>query len=112
VAGDGADRAERQAVVAPHQQRHVALRQRLVDGVVDRPVPRHHLGQVAHAVGGRLPGIGRPGEVAAVDHVELAGAQRLQQAGDPQRIRAHAGAAHAGPDVGRRADQSFFCAAR
>jgi hypothetical protein len=111
VARHGADRADRQAVVAAHQQRHVPLGESLVHRAVHGPVPGDDLIEVPHAALLRLPGIGRPREVAAIDDVQAMRAQRFRQAGHAQRVGAHARAAHAGADVGGRADQAHGLAA-
>ena len=103
--GHGADRADGQAMVAPHEQRRLARGQHGGHPIEDRAVPGHDLVQVAHAALGLGPGRGRAGQVAMIDHVEIVGAQSLEQAGHPQRIRAHAGAPHTGAHVGGRADQ-------
>ena len=76
-----------------------------VTRVEHRAVPGHHFFQVPQAAAGHGPGVGRPGQVALVLHVQLVRAQLLDQARDPQRVRPHAGAAHARADVGGRADQ-------
>ena len=92
-------------MVAAEQDRQPAVAQFGADGVHHRAVPRHDFGEVAIALGRRLPGVARADQVAAVDHVEAARGQRLAQAGDAQRLRAHRRAARAGADVGRHADQ-------
>ena len=63
------------------------------------------LGQVAVALERGLPGVGRTGKVAPVDHLEAVADQYRADVGDPQRLGAHARAAAAGADVGRGADQ-------
>src|SRR5690606_25505865 len=70
-----------------------------------RLVPLDHLAQMAIALVRRLPRVLRAADVAAVDHVNAARRQRLAQAGDAQGVRSEAGAAVAGADVGRHADQ-------
>ncbi len=81
-----------------------------VHALVHQLVPAHHLGQVAVALHGRLPGIGRSVEVAEVVHLQVAAAQRARDAGHAQRLRSHGGAAVGRADVGGRADQG--CGAR
>ena len=105
VACHRADRANRQAVVAAHQNGKAALHQRAVHGGVHHLVPDHHLGQVAVAVDGRLLGVARPGQVATVGDVEAAPPQRFNQSGHAQGFRPHGRAAHTRADVGGRANQ-------
>ncbi|SOZ33321.1 hypothetical protein CBM2609_B70265 [Cupriavidus taiwanensis] len=105
MARRGADRADRQAMVATHQQRQPTRLQGAEAGVIDRTVPRQHFVEVTQAVPGRLPRIGGAVEVAGVLDLQFVAIQRLRQAGDAQRLRAHRAAARAGPDVGRGANQ-------
>jgi len=91
VAGDGADGADGQAVVAPHEEREAALVQRRVDRVEDRAVPGHHLVEVAQSPGGRVAGVGRAGEVAGILDLQAVIAQRLGQARHAQGVGPHAG---------------------
>ena len=106
VARHRADRADGQAVVAAQQQRQLPYLQRGQHGVVHRLVPGCHLGQVAVAVHRRLPGVGRAAQVALVVHLQAQRRQHRRQLRHPQRLRPHAGAAAAGADVGRRANQA------
>ena len=101
----GADRADRQAVVAAHQQGHVAGRQSLRHRLVHAAVPGHDLVQVAQPALRRRPTAwaARPG--CRDRRRRAVRAQRLDQARHAQRVRPHAGAAHAGADVRGRADQ-------
>ena len=77
-----------------------------MDRVVDGAVPGGDGVEVAVAVVRRLPGIRRAAEVAAIDDVEAVADEHRADVGDAQRLRPHARAAHAGADVGRRADQA------
>ena len=106
MARDGADRADRQAVVATHQQRRLAPGQHAGNGVEDRPVPGHHFIQVAQSGADRSPRIRRPGQISVIDHGQPVATQHLDQSRHPQRIRSHAGAANAGTDVSRCSDQT------
>src|SRR5690606_16608543 len=67
----------------------------------------NHFIQVAIAVDRRLPRVARALDVAAVDHVDAARRQRLDQPGHTQRFGPHAGATGAGADVGGRADDRY-----
>jgi hypothetical protein len=66
----------------------------------------HHLVQVAVTVGRRQPGVRRAVQVAEVDDLQAMALQHRHDVGHPQGLGAHAGAAHAGADVGRRADDA------
>ena len=100
-----ADRADAQAVVAAQQDGQLALAQFGMHRVVHRAVPGGHFRQMAVAVDGRLPGIGRAIQIAAVLDLEALGLDDRTQAGDAQGFRSHGGAARAGADVGGRSDQ-------
>ena len=104
MARHGADRADAQAVVAAQQDGQLALPQFGMHRVVDRAVPGGHFRQMAVAVDGRLPGVGRAIQIAAVLDLEALGLDDRTQAGDAQGFRSHGGA-RAGADVGGRADQ-------
>ena len=106
MASDGADRSDRQAVVAAHQHRRLPRRQSVCHLVEHGAVPCHHLVQVTRTASCRGPGIGWAGQVAAVDHLQAVGAQHLDQAGDAKSIRAHARTPHAGADVSGRTNQA------
>ncbi len=97
MARDRADRADREAVVAAEQDRQARVTELGADRFVDQAVPVDDLREMAIAVGRRQPRIGRAGEVAAVDDLEAAVAQRLFQARDAQRFRAHRRAASLAP---------------
>ena len=101
-----ADAADRQGMVAAQQHGQAALLQLTQDRLVNGPVPGRDLLQVAVAIRWRLPGVGRPDQVAAVEHFQPVAFESLHQACHPKRLRTHAGAARAGPDVGRCADQA------
>ena len=105
VTRDRRDGADRDAVVAAHQERNLAGREALVDGVVDAAAPSGDLGEVAVVAGARLLGVDRAGDVAAIDDVAAEPAQRLVEPGHAQRFGAHRRAALACADVGRRTDQ-------
>ena len=102
----GADRADGERVVAAQQDRQAPGRELVVDGGVDLPVPGDDFRQVTVAVARGKNGIDRPVQVAAVADVGHKAAQRLADAGDAQRLGTHVRAAHAGPDVGRGADDA------
>ena len=101
-----ADRADAQAVIAAEQDRHAPAGEFGVDRVVDGAIPGGDGVEVAVALVRRLPGIRRPAEVAAIDDVEAMADEHRADVGDAQRLGSHAGAAHAGADVGRCADQA------
>ena len=87
-----ADRADAQAVVAAQQDGQLALAQFGMHRVVHRAVPGGHFRQMAVAVDGRLPGIGRAIQIAAVLDLEALGLDDRTQAGDAQGFRSHGGA--------------------
>ena len=105
MARHGADAAHSQTVVAAHHHGHAACVQLGQHGVVHGTVPFNDFGQVAKAVDGWLPRVGRPGQVADVVHRQAQRGQRFGNAGHAQRLGAHAGATRAGADVGGGADQ-------
>ena len=88
-----ADRADAQAVVAAQQDGQLALAQFGMHRVVHRAVPGGHFRQMAVAVDGRLPGIGRAIQIAAVLDLEALGLDDRTQAGDAQGFRSHGGRA-------------------
>jgi hypothetical protein len=100
-----ADGADGQAVVTAQQDGHAPALQLGMHGLVHGAVPGH-LVQVPIAVHRGQPGVGRAGEVAAVEHVEPRRTQSFGQAGHAHGFGAHGGAARAGADVGGGADQA------
>ena len=71
VARDGADRADRQTVIAAEQDRQPRVSELRADRFVDQAIPVGDLREVPIAFRRRLPRIRRAGEIAAVD--DLAG---------------------------------------
>ena len=96
---------DRNAVVAAQQDGQVTGMERLINGLVDRAVPRDDLFEMVQSFGRRHPRRCRAGQVAAVDHVEAQPCQHDGDARDPQRVGAHACTPGASADVGRRANQ-------
>ena len=109
MAGDGADGAYAQTVVAPKHDGQPGGAEFGVGGVVQQLVPAHHLGQMPETIHGRLPGVGRAGQVAAVLDVQAQVGQRAGNTRHPQRLRAHARAQRPGTNVGRCPDQAHAC---
>ena len=70
------------------------------------PAPGRNFAQIPITVDPLKSGVGRPADVAAIDHLEAAGRQCRMQAGDAQRLGAHRGAAIARADIGGRADET------
>ena len=105
MARDRGDRTDAEAVVAAEHDRHPPVREFGIHRIHRRPVPRHHLVEVAVAVMRRQPGVVRASEVAAVDHLHAARGQRLAQPGQAQGFGPHARAAIAGTDVGGNANE-------
>ncbi len=101
----GRDRADREAVVAAKQDRQAASCQLAVHRVVYQPVPGRDLGEVPIAIHGRKTRIAGPAEVATIDDLDALRFERLLQAGDTQRLRAHRRASRAGADVRRSTDE-------
>ena len=101
-----AERADGERRVAAEQDRQAAEPELGMHRVVHGPVPGGHFLQMPVAVDGRQPRVGGAGKVAAVDDLESVPLQHAEDVGDAQRLRPHAGAARAGADVGRCADQA------
>jgi hypothetical protein len=102
---DRPDRADRDRVVAAEQDRQPAGGEFRRHRRVDEAVPGHHFRQVAVAADRGQHRIQRAGEIARVAQVGDETGQRLGDAGHAQRLGTHVGAADAGADVGRRADE-------
>jgi len=101
-----ADGADRQAVVAAqHDGQPPGLKFR-VQGVMQQLVPLHHFRQMAKAVDGLQPRVGRAMEVAAVFDIQPQLRQGLRQARHAQCLRPHAGTEHTGSNVGGDANQT------
>ena len=109
VARDGRHRADRNAVVAAHQERNLAGFEARVDGVVHAPTPSRDLGQMAVVTGTRLLWVTGTGDVAAVDDCAPQPAQGLVETRDPQGFGPHRPAPTPGADIGRRPDQRHGC---
>ena len=70
MAGHCCDAAQAQAMVAAEQYGQMPCLQLGKNGAKYLLVPGNDFGQMAVSPAGRLPGICRPEEVAAVDHVQ------------------------------------------
>ena len=103
---DRRDRADAQGMIAAEQNRQPLLAQLSIYRVVHLMVPRRHLRKIAVAVHLDQSGIRRPADIAAIHDVEAALRQRRVDAGDAQRLGTHGGAAVAGADIRRRADET------
>jgi len=68
--GHGTDRPDPQAMITAQHDRQASRGQLGMHGLVHPLVPGHHLGQVAVAMEGTLPGVAWPAEVAAVDDLQ------------------------------------------
>ena len=106
MARDGADRTDRQRVIAAEQDRQPLRAEFCVKRIVQRPVPLDDFGQVAEAIDGRKVRIGRARDVAAIAHIDAELRDRLGDAGHAQGVRSHARPGGTGADVGGRADQA------
>ena len=105
MARDGTDRAYREAMVAAEHDRQALQHELGRDRLHHRAIPCDDFREVPVAVVRREPRIEGARDVAAIHDIEAAFAQRLGDARDAQCFGAHRGAAVAGANVGRRADQ-------
>ncbi len=96
--------ADREAVIAAHEERKLARTKARIDGVANIAAPSLDLGEVPVPVRARSFGIDRSRDVAAVAHLATEAAQGFVETGDAQRLGPHRRAAPPRADVGRRAD--------
>ena len=92
-------------MVAAKQDRQPAGCQLTVHRIVHQAVPGRHFGEVPIAVHGRKARIAGPAEVATIGDLDALRFERLLQAGDAQRLRAHRCAPRAGADIGGRTNE-------
>src|SRR5262249_53144249 len=103
----GRERADREAVIAAHEDRELSRAQARVDGVAHVAAPDLDLGEMSIAVGARRLRIDWARDVTAVADLAPEPPQGLVEAGNAQRLGPHRRAASPGADVGRRADQRY-----
>ncbi|MDT4853022.1 hypothetical protein FQZ97_872760 [compost metagenome] len=106
MAGDRADGADPQAVVAPEHDGQLALAEFGVHGRVQGLVPGRHFRQMPVALARRQPGVGRAGEVASVGDPQAVAFQHGREAGHAQGFGAHGGAACARANVCGNANEA------
>ncbi len=112
MARHGADRSDREAVVAAQHDRHATGLEFRRFRFQHCAIPGDDFREMPVAGLRRLPGIDRPGEIAAIDHVQPAIGECPRQARHAQGLRAHRGTARTRADVGGNAEQGnrFLCA--
>jgi hypothetical protein len=101
-----ADRADRERMVTPHQDRQPVRGEIRIDRIVDQPIPGRDFRQMTIAMVRREHGIEGPAEIALVPDVGHEAGDGLDQAGHAQRFGPHVRAANAGADVGGGADDA------
>ena len=92
-------------MVPSHQNRYRPILERACYRVARELAPLCHLREVAVTVGRRLLRVAGTCQVAGIEDLVAEPAQGRLDAGDSQRVRTHGGAAFAGTDIRRRADQ-------